>query len=209
MQILVVVATDFELNAVKKYLTNLANVDFAVTGVGMLPTAYALTRLLAQKKYEWVFNVGIAGTFSAEILLGEAVVIACETVAESGIENTEGTVESFPKNLQIDADLRCPYINDFSFLQNVKKVNGLTVNLLTENAERVVQRKLLADVETMEGAAFFYVCVKENVKFLQLRGISNRVGERDKAQWKTQEALENVANLLAYCHSALDAESPD
>ncbi|MDR2937939.1 MAG: hypothetical protein LBU92_03255, partial [Prevotellaceae bacterium] len=133
MQTLVVAATDFELNAVKKYLTKLANLDFAVTGVGMLPTAYVLTRLLAQKKYDWVFNVGIAGTFSDKILLGEAVVIARETVAESGIENAEGAVESFPKNLQIDADLRCPYINDFSFLQSIKKVNGITVNLLTEN----------------------------------------------------------------------------
>ncbi len=41
----------------------------------------------------------------------------------------------------------------------------------------------------MEGAAFHYVCLQEEVKFLQLRSISNAVGERDKKQWKMKEAI--------------------
>jgi futalosine hydrolase len=75
------------------------------------------------------------------------------------------------------------------------------VNLLTENPARVAARKSLysADIETMEGAAFFFVCLRRQVKFLQLRGISNVVGVRDKAQWKTAEALENLANVLCAC----------
>ena len=198
MQILVVAATELELNAVKKHLATVAHVDFAVTGVGMLPTAYALTKLLAQKKYDWVLNVGIAGTFSDKIALGETVLVERETVGDSGVESVEGVVQPLPLELQSNIDLRCPYVNDFSFLQSVKKVSGITVSLLTENAERVALRKTLynADVEAMEGAAFFYVCLREKVKFLQLRGISNRVGERDRAKWKVAEALESVSNLI-------------
>ncbi len=192
MQILVVAATEFELNAVKKRLENTVNVDFLVTGVGMLPTAYMLTRLLSQKKYDWVVDVGIAGTFSTKIALGEVVVVVRESIDGSGIEAADETIKLFPN------DTTCPYVDDFSCLQEVQKVNGLTVNLLTENSMRVMQRKELynADVETMEGAAFFYVCKNENVKFLQLRGISNWVGERDKAKWKMAEAMESVGNVL-------------
>jgi futalosine hydrolase len=192
MQILVVAATEFELNAVKKCLVNTAEVDFVVTGVGMLPTAYILTRLLLQKKYDWVFDVGIAGTFSEQIALGEAVVIVRESVDGSGIEAADESIKLFPN------DIACTYVDDLACLQEVQRVSGLTVNLLTENPLRVMQRKELygAEVETMEGAAFFYVCKKEGVKFLQLRGISNRVGERDKAKWKTAEAMESVGDLL-------------
>ena len=196
MQILAAAAADFELNAVKKRLKGVADIDFAVMGVGVLPTAYSLTRLLSQKKYDWVFNVGIAGTFSNKIALGEAVVVERESLGESGVESVEGAISAFPKELQSGVDLRCPYVSDFPFLQSVKKASGITVNLLTESKLRVQSRASLADVETMEGAAFFYVCLREKVKFLQLRGISNQVGERDKAKWEIAEALNSVGDLL-------------
>ncbi len=196
MPILVVAATELELNVVKKRLANVANVDFAVTGVGVLATAYELTKLLAQKKYDWVLNVGIAGTFSDKIALGEVVVVEKEIVGDSGVENAAGVVQPLPQELQGNVKLICPYVNDFSFLQEIKKVGGITVSLLTENASRVNARKLVADVETMEGAAFFYDCLREKVKFLQLRGISNIVGDRNKANWKIQEAMDGVGDLL-------------
>ncbi len=209
MQLLVVAATELELSAVKKRLANVPNVDFAATGVGMLATAYTLTKLLSQKKYDWVFNVGIAGAFSEKMRLGEVVAVKNESIGDSGVENAEGVIAAYPKELQSDVVLNCPYVNEFSTLENVQQANGTTVNLLTENEMRVAQRSGSADVETMEGAAFFYVCKKENVNFLQLRGISNRVGERDKAKWKIAEAMESVSDLLVRCHSALDAESPN
>ncbi|MFH2094129.1 MAG: hypothetical protein ABIJ16_00410, partial [Bacteroidota bacterium] len=48
-------------------------------------------------------------------------------------------------------------------------------------------------VESMEGAAFFYVCLLEGVDFCQIRAISNYTGIHDKKQWKTSEALDNLA----------------
>ena len=44
----------------------------------------------------------------------------------------------------------------------------------------------------MEGAAFHYVCLQQKIKFLQLRSISNRVGERDKTKWAMKEAIANL-----------------
>ena len=36
----------------------------------------------------------------------------------------------------------------------------------------------------MEGAAFFYVCLKEKVNFFQIRAISNFVEKRNKKNWE-------------------------
>ena len=48
----------------------------------------------------------------------------------------------------------------------------------------------------MEGAAFHYVCLQQKINFLQIRGISNMVGERDKTKWKIKKAIENLNNEL-------------
>jgi futalosine hydrolase len=48
----------------------------------------------------------------------------------------------------------------------------------------------------MEGAAFHYVCLQQKINFLQLRGISNDVGQRDKSKWKLKESVENLNKEL-------------
>ena len=44
----------------------------------------------------------------------------------------------------------------------------------------------------MEGAALHYVCLSEKIPFLQLRSVSNYVGERDKNKWAVREAIANL-----------------
>jgi futalosine hydrolase len=48
----------------------------------------------------------------------------------------------------------------------------------------------------MEGAAVHYVGLMENVPFLQLRSISNLVGERDKKKWKLPLSIKNLNQTL-------------
>jgi len=54
-----------------------------------------------------------------------------------------------------------------------------------------------ADIESMEGAALHYVCLQENIPFLQVRSVSNYVGERDKTKWKMKEAIHNLNTELS------------
>ncbi|MDR2813523.1 MAG: futalosine hydrolase [Prevotellaceae bacterium] len=193
MQQLIIAATDMELAAVRSRLQNAAGVTFAVTGAGMVATACALSDMLARRRYDVVVNVGIAGTFTPRLALGQVVLVERERIDGYGAESAEGSVSLFS-----GGEITCPCVNDFPSLQPFPKVSGLTVNLLTESPARVAARKNLygAAIETMEGAAFFFVCLRSQVKFLQLRGISNVVGVRDKSQWKTAEALENLANVV-------------
>ena len=76
---------------------------------------------------------------------------------------------------------------------------GITVNKVTDDQvqNQLRKEKFSADIETMEGAAFHYVCLQQKNNFLQLRSISNNVGERDKQQWKTEEAIQNLNTALS------------
>ena len=44
----------------------------------------------------------------------------------------------------------------------------------------------------MEGAAFHFVCLQQKIPFIQIRSISNSVGERDKSKWVIKEAVSNL-----------------
>ena len=48
----------------------------------------------------------------------------------------------------------------------------------------------------MEGAALHYICLQEEIPFVQIRTVSNYVGERDKTKWKIKEAFENLNDEL-------------
>jgi futalosine hydrolase len=48
----------------------------------------------------------------------------------------------------------------------------------------------------MEGSALHYVCLMENIPFIQLRSISNYIGERNKKKWDMQDSIKNLNNEL-------------
>ena len=65
----------------------------------------------------------------------------------------------------------------------LKPVRAITVNSATgsEATIRKLVKKFNPDIETMEGATFFYICSREKIPFLAIRAISNRVEPRDKS----------------------------
>jgi futalosine hydrolase len=77
-------------------------------------------------------------------------------------------------------------------------VSSVTVNKVTDSKlqEQQIIRQFNPDIESMEGAALHYVCLQEQVPFIQLRSISNRVGERDKKKWTIKESIENLNKEL-------------
>ena len=79
----------------------------------------------------------------------------------------------------------------FDFLPRAK---GITVNTVHGDTAGIseVQELNSADIETMESAAFFYCCIKEEVPFLALRAISNIVEPRDRSKWNIPLAVNNL-----------------
>jgi futalosine hydrolase len=86
-----------------------------------------------------------------------------------------------------------PHLQKLNFLR-LRAVTGVTVNEITTRKERITQliKKYQPVTETMEGAALHYVCRSMNIPFLQMRTISNYVGERDKSKWMMKESLDNL-----------------
>jgi futalosine hydrolase len=216
MRLLVVAATGFELLPLKAYLDRhfiqkdpdsfqLGDLQLTllITGVGAPATVYALTRMLSAFRFDLVVNAGIAGAFDHSVPLGEVFNVKADTFADLGVEEADGSFQGI-FDLQLgdpsappfrEGWLVQPQQDEMRFLPTA---TGITVNKVHGCAESIakIKKKYPADIETMEGAAFFYVCLMEKVPFLALRGISNHVEPRDRAAWDIPLAIERVNEVL-------------
>lgn len=217
MKILVIAATGAEIALSIKHITasgrevkplvfylDGVEISFSVTGVGMVATAYHLTKLLAIGGYDLVIQAGIAGCFDRDIPLGEVLMVQSDRFADLGAEDGDSFTDVF--------DLGLAQANDAPFAGKIlsnpqnaaalniqlKEVNALTVNTVTGNDESTarLQNRYDCTLETMEGAAFHYVCLQENIPFVQIRAVSNYVERRNRVNWKIEEAINNLNNYL-------------
>ena len=203
MEILVVSATRMEIEP----FTQMAAVtDILITGVGAPVCIYSLTKQLQRKQYDMVIQAGIAGTFRNAYAPGETVTVKQDLFADLGIYDKDEFFTLFDRGFA--EPNAAPYTsgilqNDDANLFSMPAVNAITINTVSDKyaQKELFQKKYEPDIESMEGAAFHYVCLSENVKFLQLRSISNFVGERIKTNWKMNEAVqslnENLARIVA------------
>jgi futalosine hydrolase len=184
--------------------------DFLVTGVGAINTTYALMKHLQVKKPDVIIMAGIAGALSNKLNLGDVVVIKEEALADLGVQEKDGYKDVF--DLKLLASNKFPFtkkklVNPFSTLMErtlLPKVNSVTVNQITSSKKtaELYSKKYKAAIENMEGAALHLVCIKENIPFVQIRSISNYVGERNKKKWQLKEAFENLnKNLIRLIES--------
>jgi futalosine hydrolase len=197
------VLTSFELNNYSFY--------YLVTGIGSVATTFHLTNHLASKKFDLVINLGVAGTFDRSIVLTEVVNVVQDQFADIGAQDQDEFIDQFRLGL-VDPQAS-PYVNgvispfhesNLATLKLYKQVKAITVNTVHGNQEAInkVIARLNPQVESMEGAAVFYVCSLLKVPSIQLRAISNYVEPRNRESWKIKEALSN----LKLCFEKLIAE---
>ncbi len=175
--------------------------DVLVTGPGAPATSRALTGRLAQTSYDLVINAGICGSFRRELVPGTAVNIVSERWADLGADNRGEFLDLFDLGLLKENDppysgrklvnLGNPFSKHFSAYPAVQ---GISLNKAQGEGTAIEKciRKFDPDVESMESAAFFELCISGNVNFQCLRTISNFVEPRDCAKWKIELALERL-----------------
>jgi len=83
-------------------------------------------------------------------------------------------------------------------VNQLTKAKGITVNTIHASEEAIVKVKTLYNplTESMEGAAFMYACMLQELKYIQIRSISNYVEKRNKASWNIPFAINNLNNTL-------------
>lgn len=207
MHLLVCAATAQEIAPLEEFLKQHPEgnhrIDLLITGVGSVAATYHLTRALADSRPDYVLQGGIAGSFDAGTPPGKAVFIFEEILGDCGAEEKDGWMDLFDLALVKDEfpftekRLTNPYCSEWE-KYGLPFVRSVSVSEISTSPERINQliQKYRPVVESMEGAAFHYVCLREHIPFMQLRVVSNHVGERNKLSWKLEEAVEQLNTEL-------------
>ena len=217
MHIIITAATDAELlpakevwEAVKIQQDNTISIDCFETGIGTTATAYHTLKAISATSCDLAINIGIAGSLDNSLPIGTVVRPLSDYFGDCGIQTASGFQSLFDA-LLLNADafpfasgkLTPPPLSPEweAALASIPLAHGVTI-------QRLVGAGLCARphpqgafdnvsyIETMEGAAFFYVCMLEKVPCLSLRAISNRAGERDKTKWNIPLSINNLRHTL-------------
>lgn len=215
MRLLLVAATDGEVAAIVsafapstaaatmgprcRAFTHLGHdLHVLTTGVGMVATAAYVARTLATGTYDLALNVGVCGSFDRALPPGEVVHVTSETLPELGAEDGEAFLPLADLGLLIPDEP--PYSNGllrnadppaYPPLSVLPAVAGITVNTVHGDDASIARTmtRVQAQVESMEGAAFFYACLTAGVPFAEVRAVSNVVERRNRAAWRLPEAI--------------------
>jgi nucleoside phosphorylase len=143
-----------------RFIAAPAGVRIVICGVGMaecaaVAAAEIFDGIVTGKTPDLMILAGIAGTYANYLRVGETFMVASEVIADMRPQRFQKTYR--------------PTLTPRGF----RSVLGNTVNAPGAHAARNVE----ADIENMEGAAFFAVCERLGVPAIELRTVSNRVGE--------------------------------
>lgn len=178
--------------------------DVLVSGIGLSATTYHLTCQVKLKKYDMVIQAGVAGCFDYHAGLGDVFVLDQDTIADQSVVEMDTLktlfgLEQLPHNQK-------PYtlgwlVNPHTeLIRNTELpiVKGISVNEIstTENKIRYYRDLFHPVTESMEGAALHYICLMEKIPFLQIRSISNYIGERNRKKWNLKDAIDNLNKAL-------------
>lgn len=180
-------------------------VAFAVTGPGPTAAAHALGRAGERLAADLYLSVGVGGAFPRTGLNpGDLAVAVEENDGDLGVEPVEAGAR--PEPLAISPEgfgpeaLRTRFAasaEHLPLLLNAARRTGHTLSgpfatsaLVTATAERAERFHALygAVCETMEGAAVARAAAAAGAAFVEVRGISNRVGPRSRGSWRLEEA---------------------
>jgi len=176
-------------------------------GVGKVNAAMTLAAFLeAHPEVKEVVVLGIAGAYPASGLgLGELVLASEEIQADLGTRRGlkplgfpaltvrgERFYNRFPASRELTAEL--------SQKLSLRPLPLLTADKVSETIAEAEERAQLwkAAAENMEGAAVAQVALWRGVFWAELRAISNVAGVRERARWRTDQAVDALRRAFVY-----------
>lgn len=170
----------------------------------MLSSCFQISKLIFEQKPELVIQAGIAGSFDEQMALSKVVAVKDEYLGDLGVEENGNFTDIFDLHLQEpdslpfkNKSLHNPWLEKLNLLQ-LDTVNAVTINEITTRKERIAQlrTKYNPQIESMEGAALHYCCLQTETPFIQIRAISNYIGERDKSKWQFKASFDNLTSII-------------
>jgi len=211
MKILIVSATSLEIQPLLDQFSHVQklsdvltcavyknhHLDILITGIGMVPTAFHVSKQLTATTYHLAINIGIAGSFKKCFPVGSVLNVVKDNFSELGLELNDEIIAI--KNMNIQQKISNEFWFRGSLADDLPIVSGITVNTVHSN-ERTINNlieKFNPDIETMESASFLYACQVEKLPCIEIRAISNFVKEREMAEWNSDLAIKNLNDFLS------------
>ena len=208
MKILLVAATRFEI---EPFLSKFAFTDeqsgrvigehlvkVLITGAGMVPTAFSLGKHLSGTSYDVAINAGIAGSFDFSLAIGEVCMVTEDVFAELGAEDGEEFLSI--DSLGFGESRQLAHFPDSGFVTSakLKQVKAISVNKVHGNELTIAKviARFNPQIESMEGASFFYACNQTATPCIQIRAISNYVERRNREKWNIGLAVKNLSDTI-------------
>lgn len=191
-------------------------ISLLVTGIGTVPTAWSMMKWISENgRPDAAINSGIAGSFRDNIHIGDVVMPLSDCFADYGIEDGDKTVTLFEAGLSGSNDF--PFSDGLLKAENqfteklsviISPVKAITLGTASGSEQTIheLARRFDPDIETMEGASFSYICIRENIPFFALRAISNRVERRNRKSWNIPLAIGNLSGKLKEVFQLLEKE---
>jgi futalosine hydrolase len=200
VKILLVTATQEELGGAelaKKLQSTFSDLEILYTGVGMAKATYSLTSSIYFKKPDFILHTGICGSFKKSFPIGTVLNVLSEEFADIGFNDNGKFIPITEKDVTIYNGI-IKNLTDWGQIIGIPSVKGITVN--TVNGEKSAIEKVVQqyhpDIESMEGAAISYVCLKQNIPFAEIRAVSNFVEPRNVQNWNIPLAIKNLTAML-------------
>jgi futalosine hydrolase len=174
VDVLVVAATERELGGRPGVLC----------GIGPVEAAARTAATLAERRPAAVLHVGLAGARSLE---PPAVVLGSASVYE---------------DLEAAIPVIARAVPDAGLLARAQEALP-TAHVLAIGTSARVGATAGCDVEGMEGFAVLRACALARVPALELRAISNGLGEADRSRWRIDDALAALGEATGRVVAAL------
>jgi futalosine hydrolase len=184
------------------------------TGIGAVNTAQALTAALESCRPDFVLQIGVGGAYAGSQLdAGDLAVATEENDGELGVLAPDGWLPADTIGIPVLSKIRNHYntfpLDTFLARQAVTRILNaawpdgtpavrsgpfVTVQQCSGLAARgsELAARFNAICENMEGAAAAHLCTLYEVPFVELRGISNLVEDRNPGAWKLGLAAANA-----------------
>ena len=188
--------------------------DIVVTGVGKANAAGAVAATLDPDRHTGVLNVGIAGVLPSTQSrsenpahnpapgLGSSILATSSIFADDGVQQPD-QFQSFSElgfAVCSSSDAIEPDPEWFRALAGLVDAQGpiATVSTCsgTDQLARQIRARTGAIAEACEGAACGLSAMRMNVRFCEIRVISNTTGDRASQRWDLASALARLQALI-------------
>lgn len=198
VDLVVCVATELEGSLLHPHVPVLC------TGVGAVNAAYTLTRFLEREQAHAVIVCGIAGAYphafsEGELSIGSVVCAESECYGDLGAHSAHGFLDMQALGFPVIKAAEAIYnVLPMQIFPTSRRCRFVTMNTCTGDDEtaRRLEARTGGAVESMEGAAVAHVAALFGVPVGEIRGISNRAGNRDRSTWRVQQAATAAQEAL-------------